>query len=175
MGVLSQLNGACAAMRDAILGTRLNKIMQTMLYHCVTAPGLTIGTTSAAKIKAANTTTYVHNGVILTKTTFEVAFTATTHDIPANASTVQEAVYLVELAANGDPSIKMGKIATGAGNAVVPTPSSDKTPIGYLRLAVAAGATPFDASTDLLSAAHLTDTYVDLGVVDPSGYLSQVS
>lgn len=132
-------------------------------YRALSAAGLAIGSVSKAKILIANTVTYLHNGIFKSKTTAEVAFTATTHDIAPDASAVQEACYLVCLAADGTPSITMGAIASGAGNAKLPAIPSDVTPIGYLRLAVAAGATLFDATTDELDEAHLTDTYVDLG------------
>lgn len=142
------------------------------MYHrmgnrALSAAGLAIGTGSAAQVKITNTVTFLSDGVFKSKTTAEVAFTATTHDIPANASAVQEAVYLVMLAADGTPSLVMGTIASGSGNAKLPEIPATGTPIGYLRLAVAAGATAFDASTDLLSAGHLTDTYVDLGWIAP--------
>ena len=125
---------------------------------------MTIGSGSAAKIKIANTVTYSLNGIIYTKTTAEVAFTATTHDITADASAIQERCYLMSLQADGTATITAGTVASGSGNATVPATPANETPIGYLRLAVAAGSTDFDASTDLLSAAHLTDTYVDLSV-----------
>jgi hypothetical protein len=128
---------------------------------CLAAAGLAIGTVSAAEVKIANTVTYLNKGVFKSKTTAEVAFTATTHDITAVAGSVQEAVYLISLQADGTPIITKGATATGAGNAVIPSTPAGETAIGYLRLAVAAGSTDFDATSDDLSAAHLTDTYVD--------------
>jgi hypothetical protein len=129
--------------------------------------GLAIGSSSKAKVKIASTVNYLSDGVFKTKTTAEVAFTATTHDIAANAASVQEACYLLTLAANGDPTLTMGAIATGSGNALLPEIPATGTPIGYVRIAIAAGSTKFDASTDELDAAHITDTYVDLGFVAP--------
>jgi hypothetical protein len=137
---------------------------ETVLSNRALSPaGLAIGSASAAKVKIVNTVTYLSDDVFKSKTTAEVAFTATTHDIPPHATLVQEAVYLVCLAADGTPSLTMGDIASGAGLATLPERPATGTPIGYVRVAVAAGATLFDASTDLLSAAHITDTYVDLG------------
>lgn len=137
-------------------------------YRALGTPGLAIGSVSKAKVLIANTTPYLHNGIFKSKTTAEVAFTATTHDIPADADEVQEAIYVVLLAADGTPSIKMGAIASGSGAALLPELSAtDGTPIGYVRVAVAAGATSFDASTDELDEAHITDTYVNLGFVCP--------
>lgn len=126
-------------------------------------PGLCIGSSDTKKVKIANTVKFLSDGVFKSKSTAEVAFTATTHDIEADADTVQEAVYLVTLAADGTPTLTMGAIASGAGNALLPERPATGTVIGYLRLAVVAGSTDFDASSDALSAGHLTDTYVNLG------------
>lgn len=129
---------------------------------CIAAAGLAIGSGDAAKILIANTVTYTVNGVFKSKTTAEVDFTATTHDITAVAGSVQEAVYLMSLQADGTPIITKGTTATGASNAVIPDTPANETAIGYLRLVVAAGSTDFNATSDDLSAGHLTDTYVDL-------------
>lgn len=131
--------------------------------RCLNTPGLAIGSASKTKVLIANTTNYLVDGVFKSKSTAEVDFTATTHDIPADADTVQEAVYLITLNAAGTPTVTMGDIATGAGNAKLPERPATGTPIGYVRIAVAAGATDFDATTDELDEAHITDTYVNLG------------
>jgi len=145
----------------------LDELKTNLKYMSFAPAGLCIGTGSTAKVKIGTTVVYLHNGVFKSKTTAEVDFTATTHDIPANAASVQEACYLVCLNAAGTITLHMGAIATGSGNALLPEIPSAVTPIGYLRLAVAAGAVDFDASSDALSAAHLTDTYVDLGFLSP--------
>ena len=126
-------------------------------------PGLCIGSSAAAKVKIGNTVKFLSAGVFKSKSTAEVAFTATTHDIPADADTIQEACYLVTLAADGTPTLTMGAIASGSGDALLPERPATGTPIGYVRIAVAAGSTDFDASSDNLSDGHLTDTYVNLG------------
>ena len=144
---------------------KLKFLGQTVENMALGPAGLAIGTASAAKIKIVNTVAFLVDAVFKSKATAEVAFTAITHDITNDAAVVKEAVYLVTLDSAGTPTLTKGVTATGAGNALVPNPPSGGTVIGYLRLAVAAGATPFDASTDLLSAAHLTDTYVDLAFV----------
>ena len=125
-------------------------------------PLLAIGTSSAAAIKITNAFHLLVGGSPTTVAAAEKAFTATTHDIPANASLVQEAVYLLSADNAGAVTLTMGTIADGAGNATIPSTPANQVAFGYLRLAVAAGATDFDATTDLLSAGHLTDTYVDL-------------
>lgn len=155
------------AMNHQSLMDQFDAVTSRLRNTCLSSAGLAIGTVSKAKVLIANTVTYLSDGIFKSKTTAEVAFTATTHDIPANASTVQEAMYLVMLAADGTPSLVMGDIATGSGNAKLPAIPSTGTPIGAVRVAVAAGATSFDASTDELDEAHITDTYYNFGYLAP--------
>jgi hypothetical protein len=138
-----------------------------------TGAALAIGSSSKTKVKIAtnSTGTYSVDGVLYTfPAAQEVAFTATTHDIEADADTIQERVYLVCLDAAGAATIIAGEQAAGAGNAKLPEwddiPAT-VCPVGYLRLAVAAGSTDFDATTDELDEAHLTDTYVNLTMLAP--------
>lgn len=160
--------------RDKKYGLHLQNLMDqfdalntAQQYRALSTGGLVIGSSSKKAIKIASTVAYLHAGVFCAKTTAEVAFTATTHDIAANASSVQEAVYLLSLIADGTVTVTMGEIATGAGNAKLPEVPSGKTPFGYVRVAVAAGSTKFDATSDDLDAAHLTVTYVNLGYLAP--------
>jgi hypothetical protein len=140
-------------------------IMRRALAHQVTVAagaGIAIGTTSAAAVKIATTTTFTINSVAKSKTTAEVAFTATTHDIAADASNVKEACYLLCLNTSGTPTLTMGDIAVGAGNAQWPARPQNLCAIGGVRIAVAAGATNFTAATSLLSATQLTVTYYSI-------------
>lgn len=164
-----KLDAMCMAANDARIGTKLDSIitllnqLRTNSLYCALSPaGLAIGTSSKKKILITNTTTYLSNGVFKSKTTAETAFTATTMDITNSTTTVQEAVYLVSLDSSGNVTITKGQTTTGSGNAVAPATPTSKTPIGYVRIAVAAGATPFDASSDDLDSAHLTCTYTDI-------------
>lgn len=127
--------------------------------------GIAIGTSSKTAVKLANTVTFTSEGIQKAKTTAEYAFTATTHDITANASSVQERVYVLCLDASGNGVFVAGDQATGAGNAKFPDAEdiyAAGTPVGAVRLAIAAGATDFDATTDELDEAHITDTYYDI-------------
>jgi hypothetical protein len=143
-------------------------VRRAILNRCITSPALAIGTSSTAAVKVTATTPYLSNGVFKSRTAVETAFTATTHDIPANASYVQERCYLLTFDAAGTGTLTAGDVATGAGLALLPELPATGTVFGYVRVAVAAGATPFDASTDALSAGHLTVTYVNLGNLIPS-------
>lgn len=139
----------------------LNGLRVGLLYSAISKAGLAIGTLSKKAVRITNTTIFVNNGVALSKSAAEVAFTASAHDIAGVAGTVREAVYTVSLAANGDPALTKGVEASGAGKALIPKAPAGHTPIGHVRIAVDAGATPFDATSDDLDAAHLTVTYVD--------------
>lgn len=139
-----------------------DELTTALRYMTLTKPLLAIDT-DKTKVKITNTTNYVHDGIMLQKTTAAIAFTATTHDITADADSVQERCYLYSIDAAGTVTVTAGDQATGAGNAVVPATPAGKTPLGYVRLAVAAGSTDFDATTDELDEAHITDTYVDFG------------
>ncbi len=148
------------------LMTMLDELNENLQHRALTDPGLAIGS-DTAKVQIANTVKFLSGGVFKSKTTAEVAFTATTHDIEADADTIQEACYLVCLSVSGAVTLHMGAISSTDGGALLPAIPSDLTPIGYLRLQVAAGSTDFDASSDALSAGHLTDTYVNLGFLSP--------
>ena len=149
----------------------LQAILQKLLKPtgCWSNPEIVIGTSSTTKIKFTNRVQFTIAGVVGTPVAAatETAFTTTTHNITANASSVQEAVYLVTVVAGGTVTITKGTTATGAGNAVIPDPPASSAVVGYVRVAVAAGATNFAANSDALSAGHLTVTYTNvLGIWD---------
>lgn len=144
-----------------------DRLQTRMKYRALSTAGLAIGSASKAKVLIASTVSYLHNGIFKSKTTAEVAFTATTHDIPSSLTDIKERCYLLSLAADGTPTITPGAIATGAGKALLPEIPADKTPIGFVRIAVAAGEPTafFDATTTDLDATHLTVAYTNLGWV----------
>lgn len=86
------------------------------------------------------------------------AFTATTHDIAADAEAVQEAIYVLSVASGGAITITKGATAD-EGEAEAPATPANEVKIGEVLIQVAAGATSFDATTDALNEAHLTVTY----------------
>lgn len=153
---------------DKNLEDAFDNLDTRMKYRCLSDPGVVIGSSAPEKVKITNTTKFLFNGVFGSKSTAEVAFTATTMDIPANADTVQEAMYLLTFSAvDGTPALTMGTIATGSGKAVLPEIPAASVPVGAVRVAVAAGSTPFNASSDSLAAGHITDTYYSYGWLNP--------
>lgn len=143
----------------------LREIMPPSQDSMLGAPGLTIGTVSAKEIKLANATLFLGAGATPAELAAqEKGFTATTHDITADASTAQEAWYLLSTTDGAAIVITKGTTAD-EGSAVPPAVPSNAAPIGLVKIVVAAGTTPaddFDATTDDLDASHLTVTYYDL-------------
>lgn len=162
------------------LGTRLLRLINLARYFydsrryvALTSAGLAIGSSSKKTVLIANTVSYFNAGAIKNKTTAEVAFTATLHDIAPDAGAARERWFLLALAANGTPSITAGT-AGAVGSGTYPATPSGETPIGLVRIEVAAGATLFDASSDELDAAHLTDEYYNfVGVYNPADLTTQ--
>lgn len=139
-------------------------LMDRIRNMVLSSPGLQIGTTSKKAVRINATTVYLKDGIFKSKAAAEIAFTATTHDIAANASSVQECIYLLTINAAGTVTITKGDVATGSGNAKIPElPAQTDCVLGYVRIAVAAGSTIFDATSDDLDAAHLTVTYYSTG------------
>ncbi|MDO8357311.1 MAG: hypothetical protein Q7U76_13050 [Nitrospirota bacterium] len=163
------LNKITRGSKVAGLGTKLAALIalvnQLASVKCRTlnSAGLAIGTGSLAAVKITTATVNVLiNSEFKSISTQEVAFTAVTHSIPANAASVQEAVYVLSVPIGLTPIITMGRIATGAGNAVAPSAPANHAVLGQVRIAVAAGATPFTAATTLLNAGAVTVTYTNL-------------
>lgn len=146
----------------------LKAMRSALAFAALSSPGLQIGTTSNKEVRINATTVYTLDGEFKSRTAAEVAFTATTHDIAPHASLVREAVYLVSLNSSNAGVITKGTESSGAGTAQVPDTPNGQTAIGTVRIAVAAGATPFDATTDALNAGHLTVTYKSFAL-PPSG------
>lgn len=140
----------------ATFRTAVSSVQTVLGDMSLTSAGLAIGVGSKKEVLIANTVTYLIDGVFCSKTTAEVAFTATTHDI-ADGS---ERVYVLSLQANGTCTITAGTEVVGAGNAAIPSAPAGEAVIGYVRI-FASGAI-FNATTDDLDAAHITDTYTNV-------------
>lgn len=115
-------------------------------------PTLAIGTSSKAKVKNSAFAVMV-DGVITAISATETAFTATTHDIADG----KEAIFLVYL--DGSTITLLKGDDADADEAVCPDTPAGKVKIGEVKIA-ASGAI-FNATTDDLDAAHITDTYTN--------------
>lgn len=145
----------------------LDMILDFVANMC-TAGTVGIGTASKAKVKVLTAISFMYHGVpkkIAAAT--EVAFTATTDDITADADTVQERTYL--LVSNGTTNKLVAGDQADTGLSQDPSEAliGDNAVVGRVVLQIAAGSTDFDASTDLLDAAHITDVYESVGLYAP--------
>lgn len=120
--------------------------------------GLAIGTDKTRVLSAAFGMS--HLGVNSVKASVETPFTATTDDIPADADKVQERSYLLSIDSAGTITVTPGAVADEDQSVPGSLPAGD-APMGVVKIKVAAGATPFDATSDDLDAAHLTTTFTD--------------
>lgn len=142
---------------DAQLGIELGELVNGDIL--LTAPVLSIGTVSAAEIKY----TAYHfqiGGMRYTAAAGEIGFTATADDIADPDADPREIVYLLSTAAgDSEPTVTPGTIAA-AGAGVAPATPSNHVVLGEVLLQHD-GTAIFNATTDLLSDAHITDTYTD--------------
>lgn len=164
------------------IGTNLKRLLARVIEmskegipnRVLSNAGLAIGTSSKKKVKVVNRLDYCFDNVAASiAASTEVAFTATTHDIAADASLVKEAYYLLSVDSAGTVTVTKGATATtGAG--VLPDTPANGIAFGYVRIRVAAGSTIFDATSDDLDAAHLTVVYVNLAgkTTDTRGFTS---
>lgn len=166
-----QPNNTMSAKKNAegLNNKGLLNMLQRIANMSFFKPTIAIGSASAAKVLVtAGVQAYnmymVEGKVYAAPASQEIAFTATTDDIAANADTAQEKTYLVMLDSAGTGSL-LGGDQAAIGLSVAPEPPATKAVIGKVVLSIAAGTTKFDASTDLLSASHITDTYTDLGLL----------
>jgi hypothetical protein len=152
--------GTTAALLDSLV-TQMNIMLRCSQNKSFTLAGLTIGSVAPEKIKAANSVTYLNDGLLYTTTTFETTFGATAATtVPISSFTK----YLVTLKA-GTPKVTEGNNAASAALALLPAVPAGEAPIGYLQVATSAGG-EFIPDTTSLADAAVTDTYVDLAWPD---------
>ena len=128
-----------------------------------------IGTTSKAKVKVLTAINFLYHGEPKTiAANTEVAFTATTDDITAHATVDQDRTYL--LVSNGTTHKLVAGVQANTGLSEDPSEAliGDNTVLGRVVLTNAAGVTVFDATTDELDEAHITDVYENIGLYAPT-------
>ena len=153
--IMNLTNNGKGYLYNKNLKDMLNEIANGgVVGRVLTSPTVAIGTSSKAKIKTS-AFTYLKDGVITSVAGAETAFTATTHDLADG----EEAVYVLSLLPSNDSFVvTMGTaVVSDDDSAVVPA-----TPDGNIKLGevlIATDGAAFDASTTLLDAATVTDTY----------------
>ena len=121
----------------------------------LTAPTIAIGS-DPTKV-AVGAFTFQINGNTEAKAASDVAFTADTDDISDDDEDPKEAVYAMSVAAGGTISFTKGATAA-PGVMFAPVVPAGELAIGDVRIQHD-GSAIFDATTDELSAAHLTVVY----------------
>lgn len=111
----------------------------------LTSPGLAIGSSSKKAIKIANTVYAYMEGVLVKKTTAEVAFTATTHDV----TNAKFAIFALSMDSAGTATLTKGEEASTLGGATIPAIPDNDVLLGLV-IINPTGTGNFDAtSTDL--------------------------
>ena len=118
-------------------------------------PTLAIGSSSKKKVKNS-AFSVMRDGVISLIASTETAFTETTDDLAKSTG----AVYNVYLDATNTIKILKGTATAGGIGAVCPATPSGGMKIGEVKIVVNADAI-FNATTDDLDSAHITDTYTN--------------
>lgn len=149
-----------------------------LLNKAISATGIAIGSSSKKAVLSA-AFDYLAAGVPKTKGSVETAFTATTHDVTANASAARERWYVLSIIADGTVTVTAGTQGAVGSGTIPATPSFSSGGVaafGLVRIEVAAGATDFDATTDELDEGHLTVQYFDLaGSNNPTDVFAALS
>lgn len=146
-------------------GEEINRLVDDMDAALVgtillSVPGFRIGTSNAAQVEFDELIFQI-SGMRYRIAAGEVAFTETTHDIADPDADPQEAVYLLSVTHGSTaPTITKGTTAAAGAGAAPATPAGHLA-IGSVRIQHD-GSAVFTATTDLLSAAHITDTYTDV-------------
>lgn len=149
-----------AAMFDLVV-----RLCNHLATRCLSAAGLVIGSSDPAKVKIANTVTYLVNGVFKSKTTAEVTMPAGM--TMASTTAIRERYGVITLPAGGTPTVTPGTMA-GSGLAVLPATTdlpADEAIIGYIKV-VAAANTVYTAGTTNMDASGITTTYFDVAWID---------
>ncbi len=153
--------GAARAGRNDRARLIVRRIVGIRQDFLINAPGLAIGTSSAAEVKIVNPTVYIAGGAVVEDAAAtEVAFTATTHDIAADAGKGQERYFTLSSVDGINYVITPGTIADEGVGVPAAAPANSAI-LGFVKVLVEAGATLFNATTDDLNASHLTTTFED--------------
>lgn len=140
--------------------TLLGKIQRQLVDMSLTTGGVTIGSSSKKAVKIATTIYALIDGVLSAKTTAEVAFTATTHDVAAG----KFAVFVLSLSTGGTVTITKSADAASLATVVIPATPAGNVVIGLV-IVNPTGTGIFDATTTDLDDATVVPNAVYINVV----------
>lgn len=140
----------------------LTKLQTNAVDLVMSSAGLAIGSSSKAKVKIVNTFYYMIDGVMYSKSTAEVAFTATTHDV-ANA---KFAAFVYSIDKDGTVTVTKSADAASLGAIVFPTVPAANVIFGVV-IINPTGTGAFDASTTELDDATVVPNAVYINTAYP--------
>lgn len=109
---------------EAGLRAAIEKLQKGAVDVLFNSAGLAIGSSSKAKVKIVNTIYAWIDGVIVKKTTAEVALSGTVANATFN-------VYVITLKADGTATARMGTAGATLGAVVMPTIPTDELVLGF--------------------------------------------
>lgn len=110
---------------NANMYSAIQKIQRTICDVALTTGGLVIGSSAAAKVKIATTVYGWVNGILVKKTTAEIAISGTITADKFN-------VYVLTLKSDGTVTVAMGTEGATIGAVVMPTIPDDEAVIGFV-------------------------------------------
>jgi hypothetical protein len=140
---------------SADVRSALTELQTNAVDLVLSSAALAIGSSSKAKVKIVNTFYYMIDGVMYSKTTAEIAFTATTHDV-ANG---KYAVFVLSVDSAGTVTITKSADAASLATVVFPTVPASEVVIGFV-IINPTGTGAFDASTTELDDATVVPNAV---------------
>lgn len=140
----------------------LTKLQINAVDLVLSSAALAIGTSSKAKVKIVNTFYYMIDGILYSKTSAEIAFTATTHDV-ANG---KYAVFVLSIDSAGTVTMTKSADAASLDAVVFPTIPDDEVVIGFV-IIHPSGTGAFDASTTELDDATVVPNAVYINTPYP--------
>ncbi len=110
---------------DQSLRNALAEIQGSIVDQVLNSAGLATGSTSKAKVKIANTIYALVTGILVKKTTAEIAIAGTVTNDMFN-------VYVLSINSDGDVTASMGREGATIGEIVFPGTPDDSAVIGFV-------------------------------------------
>lgn len=143
---------------DAGIRSALGELQATAVDFVLNSPGLTIGSSSKPKVKIANTTYAMIDGVIAKKTTAEITLSGTVVNATFN-------VFVLTMIADGTVTATMGTAGATIGAVVFPTIPAASVVLGFAIVNPTGtgnfigGTTDLDDATVVPNAVYINTTY----------------
>ena len=145
---------------DAGVRAALLKLQTNAVDHVFNSAGLTIGSSSKPKVKIANTTYFMIDGVIYSKTTAEVVLTTAN-----NVANATFNVLVLSINAAGTVTVTNGTAAATLAAVVFPTIPSSQVVLGFVIInptgtgGFVGGTTDLDDATVVPNAVYVQTPY----------------